>query len=44
MELTPFSAALKTSFGLYITIIHGDNKIIPASGLIIDPLPIISVF
>ena len=28
MKLTPFPASSKTSFGLPITIIHGDNKII----------------
>src|SRR5208337_2606539 len=32
MELTPFRPSSKTSCWLHITIIHGDNKIIPASG------------
>jgi hypothetical protein len=40
MKLTPFTASSKTSFGLHITIIHRDNKIIPTSGLMVNPLPI----
>ena len=40
MKRSPFTAASKTSFGLPITIIRGDNNIIPASGLKVDPLPI----
>jgi hypothetical protein len=40
MKLTPFTASSKASFGLQITIIDGDNKIIPASGLMVDPPPI----
>jgi hypothetical protein len=31
MKLTPITASAKTSFRLPITIIHGNNKIIPAS-------------
>jgi hypothetical protein len=31
MKLTPFTGSSETSFRLHITLIHGDDKIIPVS-------------
>jgi hypothetical protein len=38
MKLAPSTASSITSFGLHIMIIHGDNKIIPTSGLMVTAI------